>query len=278
MLEEECKAANVKILINCKAESISKPDKFNVETNLGIFNSDTLVIACGGASIPKMGASKFGYQIAKKFGHSITGMKPALVPLTFSEKEKEFCNDLAGISIPAIASTIDKKINFEENILFTHRGLSGPAILQISSYLNEGESFKLDISNGFDINIAIDENPKSELKTVLSRVLSSRFVELFLKNYFGGSKPLNQYSKKEIESFNFLLRNWILTPTGTEGFEKAEVTSGGVDTKELSSKTMESKIVQGLYFIGEVVDVTGWLGGYNFQWAWSSGFACGNAI
>ena len=289
MLEEECKTAEVKILVNCKATSISKPDKFSVETNLGVFTSDSLVVACGGASIPKMGASKFGYELAKKFGHSITSIKPALVPLTFSGKEKEFCNELAGISVPAIASTMDNKINFEENILFTHRGLSGPAILQISSYLNEGNSFKLDISNGFDMTEAIAENPKAELKTSLSKMFSSRFVELFLKTYYdtrskagalerGEKKPLNQYSKKEIETFNLLLKNWTLTPTGTEGFEKAEVTAGGVDTKELSSKTMESQKVSGLFFIGEVVDVTGWLGGYNFQWAWSSGFACGTAV
>lgn len=277
MLEDECTAANVKILINCKAASISKSDNFVVSTNLGTFTSETLVIACGGASIPKMGASKFGYEIAKKFEHKLINIKPALVPLTFSGKEKEFCSELSGVSLPADVSNINNKISFQENILFTHKGLSGPAILQISSYLKEGESFKINLSKDFDMGRSISENPKAELKTALSKVFTSRFSELFLKNYFI-SKPLNQYSGKEIESFNSLLKEWKLTPSGTEGFDKAEVTAGGVDTNDLSSKTMESKKVKGLFFIGEVVDVTGWLGGYNFQWAWSSGFACGNAV
>ena len=275
MLEEECKAANVKILINCKASDISKNDSFSVETNLGVFTSENLVVACGGASIPKMGATTFGYDIAKKFGHKIINVSPALVPLTFSGAEKEFCSTLAGISLSAIATC--KKVSFIENILFTHKGMSGPAILQISSYLKPGECFNLNISNLLDLNKAITESPKAELKTAMSAYYPSRFAEQFTKSYFP-SKPLNQLSKKNIEAFDNLLKAWTLCPSGTEGFDKAEVTLGGVDTKDLSSKTMESNKVKGLYFIGEVVDVTGWLGGYNFQWAWSSAFACGNAI
>ncbi len=274
MLQTECDDAGVEIKINCTVFEIVKNDKFTIKTNIGEFTSVSLVIATGGISIPQMGATDFGYKLAKQFGIKITKTVPGLVPFTLSDKTY---NELSGLSIDSIVSCND--VRFRENILFTHKGLSGPAILQISSYWNEGDEVSIDLIPGIDIVSLIEENKpnKTELVNVLAKIYPKRFAEKWCELNFT-SKPVNWLSDKEISLVKEKLHNWVIVPKGTEGFGKAEVTKGGVDIDELSSKTMESKKVPGLYFIGEVVDVTGWLGGYNFQWAWASGFAAGQYV
>jgi predicted Rossmann fold flavoprotein len=274
MLEQECENAGVEILINCNVSDITKNNNFIIKTNQGEFETESLVISSGGISIPKMGATDFGYRIAKQFDIKLTRVVPGLVPLTL--KEKEFTG-LSGVSINSIISC--NGISFRENILFTHKGLSGPAILQISSYWNSGDSISINLLPDNDIKQLIAENASSKMELVnfLSQFLPKRFSEKWCEIYFS-SKPLNRLTEKEIEYISVKIHNWQLKPIGTEGFGKAEVTKGGVDTDELSSKTMESKKIKGLYFIGEVVDVTGWLGGYNFQWAWASGYAAGRYV
>ncbi len=274
MLQKECDDAGVEIKVNCSVTEITKNDRFSLNTNIGEFTSESLVIAAGGISIPQMGATDFGYKIAKQFGIKLTKTVPGLVPFTFSEKSY---SELSGLSIDSIVTCND--ISFRENILFTHKGLSGPAILQISSYWNEGDEVAINLIPEIDIAALIEENKpnKTELVNVLSRSFPKRFAEKWCEMNFP-SKPVNRLSEKEVIQIVSLLENWVVIPKGTEGFGKAEVTKGGVDTDELSSKTMESKKAPGLYFIGEVVDVTGWLGGYNFQWAWASGFAAGQYV
>jgi hypothetical protein len=277
MLLSECEDTGVEILTNCKVSKIKKNSDFTVETNLGEFKSNSLVIATGGISIPKMGATDFGYKIAKQFGLKLTEIKPGLVPLTWNKKDLKLFSDLSGVSIDAVVNC--GKTNFRENILFTHKGLSGPAILQISSYWKKGEPIKINLLP--EINIA-DElraniSSRMQLNNLLSGYLPKRFAVKWCELYFS-SKPINQQKVKDIEFISEKLHSWHIIPSGTEGFDKAEVTCGGIDTGELSSKTMECKKVQCLYFIGEVVDVTGWLGGYNFQWAWASGFAAGQYV
>lgn len=275
MLLEECSKSDVHVKVNCKVKSVDKKNNFIIKTSLGDFESGSLVVACGGLSIPKMGATSFGYEIAKQFGIKLTQTKPALVPLLLSKEDLQKFKNLSGVSIDTIVST--NEISFRENILFTHKGLSGPAILQISSYLDEGEEIKIDLIPGKDLSGLKNSKEKIELKTYLKNFFAERFTQVLNENYLK-SKPLYQYNEKEIENINHLLKNFVLKPVGDEGYEKAEVTLGGVDTDELSSKTMMSKKAEGLFFIGEVVDVTGWLGGYNFQWAWSSAFACGTNL
>jgi predicted Rossmann fold flavoprotein len=271
VLQAECDDAGVEIKINCSVSEIVKNDKFLLKTNIGEFASESLVIATGGISIPQMGATDFGYKLAKQFGIKITRTVPGLVPFTLNEKSY---SELSGLSIDSIVSCND--ISFRENILFTHKGLSGPAILQISSYWDDGDEVVIDLLPGIDMISVINEHKpnKTELVNVLAKFFPKRFAEKWCELNFS-SKPVNKLSEKEIIQINEMLHNWKIIPKGTEGFGKAEVTKGGVDTNELSSKTMEAKKVPGLYFIGEVVDVTGWLGGYNFQWAWASGFAAG---
>ncbi|HRE41925.1 MAG TPA: NAD(P)/FAD-dependent oxidoreductase [Ignavibacteria bacterium] len=269
MLQTECALSNVQIQTHCEINSISKSDSFTINSNKGQFSCNSLVIATGGISIPKMGATDFGYNIAKQFGLKLTQISPGLVPLVIN---KNPFADLSGISIDCIASI--GKISFRENLLFTHKGLSGPAILQISNYWKKGSSIKINLLPEIHIKDFINKNKSSkrELSNHLSDLLPKRFVEYFCNSYFK-SKPINILSEKEISKLSELIHTFNLLPDGTEGFEKAEVTLGGVDTSELSSKTMESTKVKGLFFIGEVIDVTGWLGGYNFQWAWSSAHA-----
>ncbi len=278
MLQTECESAGVEIKINCiieKIERVNAPQNSETEycitSNIGEFISESLVIATGGISIPQMGATDFGYKIAKQFGIKLTKTVPGLVPFTLNDKSY---SELSGLSIDSIVSCND--ISFRENILFTHKGLSGPAILQISSYWNDGDEVTIDLLPGTDIKALINEHKpnKTELVNVLAKFFPKRFAEKWCELNFP-TKPVNRLSDKDIELIDVQLHSWKLVPKGTEGFGKAEVTKGGVDTDELSSKTMESKKVPGLYFIGEVVDVTGWLGGYNFQWAWASGFAAG---
>lgn len=276
MLVEECKKNSVNMLLTCTVLEVKKNGLFKLITNKGEFECESLIIATGGLSIPKLGASDFGYRIAKQFGLNIIEPRPALVPLTVGADDLDFYNSLSGISASAVVTY--KKIIFKENILFTHRGLSGPAILQISSYLeNEfGEEIKINLLP--DINLkeefVKERNSKSLLSNFLKKYLTNRFVD----NWGAENvehKALVDYKLRDLESIADKLHNFKVRINGNEGYAKAEVTVGGVDTKELSSKTMASTKVPGLYFIGEIVDVTGWLGGYNFQWAWSSGFAAG---
>lgn len=274
MLAIECANAGVEIKVNCSVKNISKDEKFILATNAGDFECISLVIASGGLSIPKIGATDFGYTVAKQFGIAIIPPHPALVPLLWNEKDRKQYGELSGISIPVKVSC--GKTSFKENLLFTHKGLSGPAILQISSYWRERESISIDLLPSLDLGKIFEKHriEKIELKTLLAKYLPKHFVEKWCE-VNAPSKPMNQLSDKMLRKISELIHAWKNIPAGTEGFGKAEVTAGGIDTNELSSKTMEAKKIPGLYFIGEVVDVTGWLGGYNFQWAWSSGWAAG---
>jgi predicted Rossmann fold flavoprotein len=224
-----------------------------------------------------MGATNFGYKVAEQFNIGIIQPDPALVPLIWNEKDRRVYSDLSGIGIPVKITC--NKISFKEDLLFTHKGLSGPAILQISSYWKEGIEITIDLLQYINISTVFEKyrQEKLQLAAILSRYLPRRFVLSWCEAN-ARSKPMNQLSDKALRSIAELIHHWKVIPEGTEGFGKAEVTVGGVDTKELSSKTMEAKKVAGLFFIGEVVDVTGWLGGYNFQWAWSSGWAAGQAV
>ena len=274
MLDTECKNSNSEIIVDCKVNKIKRNDTFEIETSKGSYSSESLVIASGGISIPKIGATDFGYRVAKQFGIKLTEVRPGLVPLTWKEDDRKIFGELSGVSVDSIVTS--DKISFRENILFTHKGLSGPAILQVSSYWKVGKGIKINLLPEKDLFQILVENSKSkvELTNFISNFFPKRFSEIFCNRHFI-SKPLNQYSQKDFKNISDKFHNWNISPKGTEGFEKAEVTLGGIDTNELSSKTMESKKVKGLYFIGEVADVTGWLGGYNFQWAWASGFAAG---
>jgi predicted Rossmann fold flavoprotein len=256
---------------------VEKGESFLVDTNLGKFASEALVVATGGLSIPKIGATDFGYRLAKQFGLAIQKTRPALVPLTFDAKKLAELKALSGISVDALVDC--RNTQFRENILLTHRGISGPAILQISSYWQNGETLSIDLLPDRDALEILFANRQSEihLANLLSNYLPRRFAHTFCDLYVA-SKPLKQYTADEFEAIAQRLKDWRLKPDGSEGYNKAEVTAGGVDTNELSSKTMEARRVAGLYFIGEVVDVTGQLGGYNFQWAWASGFAAGQSV
>jgi predicted Rossmann fold flavoprotein len=278
MLLVEAKAAGVEIFVNCAVRKVEKSNaSFLAETNLGNFESESLVVATGGLSIPKIGATDFGYRLAKQFGLAIQETKPALVPFTFNAKKLEELKALSGISVDALVACRDAQ--FRENILLTHRGISGPAILQISSYWQQGDTLSIDLLPDTDVRELLLANHKSEIHfaNLLSEYLPRRFAHTFCDLYIV-SKPLKRYTTDELEKIAQKLKDWRLKPDETEGYSKAEVTTGGVDTNELSSKTMEARQVAGLYFIGEIVDVTGQLGGYNFQWAWASGFAAGQSL
>ncbi len=277
MLLEECRKAKVEIRLNCSVKKVSKENLFEIETNQGKFTCESLVIATGGLSIPKLGATDFGYRIAKQFGLKIVETLPALVPFVFKNNFPASFKNLAGVSLDADISY--GKESFRENILFTHKGLSGPAVLQVSSYWKRGKSVTIDLlptKNALEI-LQNSRDSKKELANYLSEFLPNRFASVFCETVIK-SKPLKNYSDSELTDIAEKLNNWQLAFGETEGYQKAEVTRGGVSTDELSSKTMEATRVKGLYFIGEVVDVTGWLGGYNFQWAWSSAFAAGQFV
>ena len=277
MLLDECNRANVELRVNCRVQSIDKVgSNFVVETNQGKFESEALVVATGGLSIPKMGATDFGHRLARQFGLKVTQTKPALVPFTLAEADRQVLSPLSGISVDAAVKC--GKRQFRENILVTHQGLSGPAILQISSYWNSGEAIEVDLLP--DVNaeefLGSERESTKELKTILGQHWPQRFAQAWAAMN-GDSKPMRHYSNKELRVIAERIHHWRISPNGTEGYRKAEVTVGGVDTDELSSKTLEARQVPGLFFIGEVVDVTGHLGGFNFQWAWASGFAAGQA-
>lgn len=280
MLLDECAKYQVTIKTECYVSDISKNGKFTLKSNFGEFTSNAVVIATGGLSIPKIGASDFGYKIAKKFGHSIIPTTPALVPLTISEKELEWYMQLRGVSNHSVVSY--NKTNFEEAILFTHKGLSGPAILQISSYMDKFENETITINLLPHLNLSeqfiIDKNNKQTVANYLKKHLTNRLVDSFalINNDF--NHAITDLSNEKLLNIAQYIHNFQAPINGSEGYLKAEVTSGGVDTDQISSKTMESKKVPHLYFIDEVVDVTGWLGGYNFQWAWSSGATVGRAL
>jgi len=281
MLLAECKKANVKIALNCDIKNIKKNDNesFSVRTSSGNYQSTSLVVASGGLSIPKMCASPFGYKVAEQFGLHLWPTTPGLVPFTLQPHDKEKLERLSGISVECLVS--NEQIEFKENILFTHRGLSGPAILQISSYWKAGEAITINLLPDLDVvNLLTSrrkKQPQLKLKTVLTEVLPRRLVPI-LSGQEIIELPLQNLSKDKINEIVQQLQHWKIKPNATEGYRTAEVTLGGVDCDELSSKTMESKKIKGLYFIGEVVDVTGWLGGYNFQWAWSSGWCAGQVV
>ena len=281
MLLTECEKVKVSIRLNCSIDSVEKKEseKFVVTTSSGTFEAASLVIASGGLSIPKMCASPLGYRIAEQFGHHIWPTSPGLVPFTLQPNDKAQLEDLAGISVESLVS--NERIQFKENILFTHRGLSGPAILQISSYWQPGENININLLPDIDViellKLRQAKQPNTKLKTVLTEVLPKRAVAALLEQELL-DKPLQELSSKRIDEIAQRLQHWQIKPNATEGYRTAEVTLGGVDCDELSSKTMESSKVAGLYFIGEVIDVTGWLGGYNFQWAWSSGWCAGQVV
>jgi predicted Rossmann fold flavoprotein len=282
MLESECRSASVEILTDCSVQTIERlaDGTFCLETStsIGELRTNAVVIATGGLSIPKMGATDFGHRVAQQFGLRVTPMKPALVPLTLQESER--LQDLAGVALESIAEC--NGVPFRENILFTHHGLSGPAVLQASSYWNPQESITLNTIPDLDTEQFRLANVRSAttFKNLLAQHLPKRFVEAWCERSAAdiAQTPFANVPERRYEAVMTELSAWRITPNGTEGYAKAEVTAGGVCTNELSSKTMESKRVPGLYFIGEVVDVTGWLGGYNFQWAWASGAAAGRAV
>ena len=274
MLVDECAHAGVEIRTQCAGAKVGMDEYFNVETSQGVFTGRKLVVAAGGLSFRKVGASDLGYTIARRFGLKIEETRPSLVALTFSG-QNEF-GKLAGISIDSVVSVSNR--SFRENILFTHRGLSGPAILQASNYWNWGTPMSINLLPDTDIAELLRHGRSSgqRLETFLAARLPERFVSAFAGDL--GRKRMDQLSNSDIAATAEKFGDWTVDFAGTEGYDRAEVTRGGISTAELSSKTMEAKKVPGLYFIGEVVDVTGWLGGYNFQWAWSSAYAAGQAI
>jgi len=277
MLLKECELANVTILKEFIIKDVNKEhDQYLVSTEIDKYSSKSLVVATGGLSVPKIGATSFGYEIAKKFNHDIVETLPALVPLTFNEKILEMCKELTGLSVEAIVSF--NKTLFQEGMLFTHRGLSGPSILQISSYWKLGDNIKINLSPKLNIYQLLEEkrklNPKFDILNIVSEILPKRLAQIICsENKVSGN--ISELSNKILKQISENINNWLINPTGSEGYRTAEVTLGGVNTKDLSSKTMMSNKHKNLFFIGEVVDVTGHLGGYNFQWAWSSGYVAG---
>ncbi len=279
MLLAECAAARVDLRTGHSVAGITRADRFRVETNQGSFVSSALVLATGGLSIPKMGATGFAYEVARQFDLKVIEPRPGLVPLKVTGETLALCQNLAGVSVGAIASC--GRDSFRENILFTHRGLSGPAILQISSYWREGGTLSLNLVPSFDIESFLADRkrarPKAELKTVLAEVIPTRLA-LSMVDAAASDIPIANVPDRDLSALATRLQRWQLQPSGSEGWAKAEVTVCGIDTAGFSSKTMESRAVPGLFAIGEAVDVTGWLGGYNFQWAWSSGWCAGQAV
>ncbi|MCX9083889.1 MAG: NAD(P)/FAD-dependent oxidoreductase [Candidatus Methanoperedens sp.] len=297
MLEKECNDAGVKIMLDCRVNEVKKinradhadlngqvepiepEDHFIISTDQEIFECESLVIATGGLAYPQIGASGLGYEIAKKFDLNVTATRPALVPFIFSKEDMKIFGELSGISINA--SIRCRTMSFRGSVLFTHRGLSGPAILQISSYWKEGDVIVIDLLPDTDIFRFFVEKQQNKSKTEMHNLLCEFLPTRLSKNWCDlniQSKPVNQYNEKELRKIALQVHTWEIRPRTTEDYRTAEVTLGGIDTKELSSKTMEAIKVKGLYFTGEVVDVTGQLGGYNLHWAWASGFVAGQYV
>ena len=287
MLQRESDEAGVKIETKVDVTAIRRNEadgSFTVESSLGNFTTKRLVIATGGLSLPKLGATDFAYRIARQFGLNIIPGRAGLVPFTFGGEMLEFCRALSGISAPCSVRVAGptgkgKKAEFAEHFLFTHRGLSGPAMLQISSFWQAPAELQINLFPEGRARDWLEENKSAGLRldTLLSRKLSERFASAWTKP-LAPLRPVREYSSQQLDDIARRLENWTLQPAGTEGYATAEVTVGGIDTRDLNSKTMEARHVPGLHFIGEAVDVTGWLGGYNFQWAWASGHACGQAV
>ncbi len=281
MLVAECEAAGVRIATGCGVERVAAREGggYTVHTAQGVFAAPSLVVASGGLSIPSMGASGFGYALARQFGHTVLPTRAGLVPLTLSGRPQEQLADLAGVALPVRATA--GKVAFDNAMLVTHRGISGPAILQISSYWQPGQPLHLDLLPGQDALAVLQAQraarPAAELKTVLGDLLPRRFAQRLCEHWLP-NRPMKQFNDPQLRQAAELLRAWPLVASGTEGYRTAEVTLGGVDTREVSQAAFESKRAPGLHFIGEVLDVTGWLGGYNFQWAWASGHAAGQAV
>ncbi len=291
MLRRECADAGVKVETGVDVTAVRRVESdgtYEVETSRGTFPARRLVIATGGLSLPKLGATTFAYDIARQFGLNVLPGRAGLVPFTFSGKDLEFCRSLSGISAPCRVHVgkgdqlSGTGAVFTEQLLFTHRGLSGPAMLQISSYWKPPEPLRINLFPDGDARAWLEENRLSGLRldTLLSRRLPERFASAWVaqQKELAPLRPVRDYNSKDLDKIARQLENWMLQPAGTEGYTTAEVTVGGIDTRGLGSKTMEARAVPGLYFIGEAVDVTGWLGGYNFQWAWASGHACGEAL
>jgi predicted Rossmann fold flavoprotein len=283
MLLTECEKAHVTIRLSCKIQSINKGSDPNSEEELFQLNTDketiqcqSVVVATGGLSIPKMGATAFGYQLAEQFCIPVFPVCAALVPFTLQPEDKEKYSPLSGIAVPCVVS--NERQSFKENVLFTHRGLSGPAILQISSYWRPGETVNINLLPDLDVVTELQNKRsnkvKMQLKNVLTEWLPKRLVDALIDQKLL-AVSIQDLSNKQINEIAYTIEHWEIKPNGTEGYRTAEVTLGGVDCSAISSKTMESNTVRGLYFVGEVLDVTGWLGGYNFQWAWSSGWCAG---
>ena len=285
MLIKECQDTGVDMALGTHVERIEKSDHnadggsdggWRVTSDQGIVHAASLIIATGGLSIPKIGASSFGYDIARQFGHRIIPTRAGLVPLTFDDDLLDHCHDLAGVSVDA--SVTANNTGFSEGLLFTHRGLSGPSILQVSSYWQDGETIAVNLNQGGDLSVALKSakqtNPKQDCANAMAKILPKRLAQK-ITDEMAITTTLAETPDRQIDALGARVENWQVTPSGTEGYRTAEVTLGGVDPNEISSKTMESRLHSGLYFIGEVVDVTGHLGGYNFQWAWSSGYVAG---
>ncbi|MBI6543624.1 NAD(P)/FAD-dependent oxidoreductase [Proteus vulgaris] len=282
LLLTECQKGKVSVRLRSEATQIEKTDVgFTIFVDGKTITTPSVVIASGGLSMPGLGATPFGYKVAEQFGLSVLPTRAGLVPFTLHKPQLEQLSQLSGVAVPAIV-TAKNGTSFKENILFTHRGLSGPAILQISSYWQAGEYVSINLLPNIDLESLLQEkrqeHPNQLLKNTLSRLLPKRFIEIMIENKQLPDVSLTQLSNERITQIATLLQEWQVQPNGTEGYRTAEVTLGGVDTRALSSKTMEATKVKGLYFIGEVVDVTGWLGGYNFQWAWSSAYACAQSL
>ena len=279
MLERECAEAGVRIIVGARVTSVVRDGHFRVETAAAVLEADAVVVATGGLSIPKMGATGFGYGLAEQFGLRIAECRPGLVPLVLSAEDREQWCDLSGVSaeVVAEAGTRKRRCSFREKMLVTHRGLSGPAILQVSSYWRPGEAIKVDLAPDVDVMAPLltcnGRRDVAAAVLAVRAVLPARMAERWVSLH----QP-DDWTNASLAAIEQQLHTWRITPAGTEGYAKAEVTAGGVDTAELDAKTMQSRKVPGLYFIGEVVDVTGWLGGYNFQWAWASGASAGRAV
>lgn len=281
LLLNECEKVNVKIQLKTEIIKLEQKSKhhFIIQSNKDDYHCQSVVIASGGLSFPKMGATPFGYKIAEQFNIKVWPTSAGLVPFTLHNKDKETLSVLSGIAINSIVSSKSK--SFRENILFTHRGLSGPAILQISSYWSAGEAIEINLLPDIDLleelNSTSKKQPQIKLKTLLHKLLPKRLVNVFIKTELL-DKTLQEISYKQLQFVAAAFQSWTIKPNGTEGYRTAEVTLGGVDCDALSSKTFESKTVSGLYFVGEVMDISGWLGGYNFQWSWSSGWCAGQYV
>src|SRR6478735_9015611 len=284
MLMAECAAGGVTHWQPCSVAGVAFGDgQYVLQTSRGEARAPALVIATGGLSIPKIGATDFGYRLARQFAIPLVATRPALVPLTFDGDAWAPFAGLAGLALPVRISTGEKKerMAFDEDLLFTHRGLSGPAVLQISSYWKEGTPIRIDLAPGVDLAQALVQAKSRSRKLIANELAAwvpSRLADAWVQQDPAWQRPVNEASDKALQQLAQRLSRWELLPTGSEGYRKAEVTAGGVDTRALSSQTMEAKAQPGLYFIGEVVDVTGWLGGYNFQWAWASAYACAEAL